>query len=110
MSLDSTEISGFDLVTGVVCGASLCGSVPTGWEIIGSIRPGFYGGTALLIALLVFAQIAALVLAVGLPAVVLLLGRRLRMSRFGWWLLAAALVAIVGEALGLVFIPVTENC
>lgn len=110
MNSNSAEISGFDLLSRVVCCISLCASFFTGWAIIGSIRPGFYGGTALLIGLVVFAQMVALVFAVIVPAIVLFFCRRLRMSRLAWMLLAIAILAVAAETWGLSVVPVTGNC
>ena len=110
MNPNSTEISGFDLMSRVVCVASICASCFLGWIIVASIRPGFYGGTALVLVMALAAQFLVLTLAVALPGVVLWFCDRLRMSLVGWSLLVIAFVAPIVEAAAVFRIPVTGNC
>jgi hypothetical protein len=110
MNSNPTEISGFEQLSRFVSSASLCVSLLLGLLIVGSIRPGLYGGTAVLLALILAAQFAALILAVVLPAVVLFFCRRLRMSRQAWLLLAIAVLVATAEAVAVSLIPVTGRC
>ena len=104
------KISGFDLFSRFMYGTSLGVSLWLGYIIVGSAGPGFYGGTALLIVLILAAQFAVLVLGVVLPAAMLAFGRRLRMAWPGWVFLALALLVAVAESLVVSAIPVTGNC
>ena len=110
MTPNATEISGFDILSRVVSGASICVSLLLGWVIVTSIRPGFYGGTALFLVLALVAQFMVLTLVVGLPAVILWLCDRLRMSWLGWLLFGIAVLAAIGESVAVAHIPVTGNC
>lgn len=101
--------SRFDLLSRFVCVTSLVASLFVGWEICGSIRPGFYGGTALFLALVLAIQFAVLVVAVVVPALVLFYCQRLRMSRIGWWLLTIGVLAIIAEGIVVLIVPVTGS-
>jgi hypothetical protein len=103
-------MSDLDFATYVVSFASLVGSAYSARLLVPSIGPGLYGGTAVFVGMILFFQIVVLVLAVGVPTLVLLLRRRFRLSRTAVVLLAVALTGVVAEGIALAIIPITGNC
>ena len=103
----ASEVSGFDLVTCVTSILSLLASAGVSLLIVPTIRGGFYGGTALMVFIVLLFQVATLLLAVGLPSLVMAVRRRFRLSRTGRLLLALAVAGIAFEAFALWIIPVT---
>ena len=103
---DIQQTTGFEKVANLLATLSLFGSGAAAYLVIPSIRPGFYGGTALLIFFLVIGQFAMLVVGVGLPTVIQAFRHRLRISRKTRLLLIAASCGVLLEAAALYFIPV----
>lgn len=104
------DMSGFDAITCLTSVASLLASTGAGAIIVPSIHGGFYGGTALMVFVVLSFQVAALFLAVALPSLVLAVRHRLRLSRTAGWLLAIAVAGVAVEGLALWLIPVTGRC
>ena len=100
---------GFARFASFIAALSLLGSVTAAWFIIPSISPGFYGGTAVLIFLILIGQIIGLVVGVGLPMAVQAFRRRLQLSRSSRRLLIAATCGVLLEAAALYLIPVTGS-
>lgn len=110
MNSELPETRRFDVWNQFISSVSLFVSITLAFPIIGNLRSGFYGGTALILAFVIAGQILVFAAAVILPLVVLFFRRRLRMSRLGWLLFAVALAALASEAAAVLLIPVTGNC
>jgi hypothetical protein len=109
----SPPVSGFSIVTCLASTSSLVSSLITTTQfVIPSIKPGFYGGTAVLVLLALCLQIVGLVALVAIPAFFLsqILSRPIRLTRTAKWLLLAAILAIVAESIFVFTIPVTGHC
>jgi hypothetical protein len=104
------DTTGLDSAIFFVSIGSLVGSVCSGFLLVPSIGPGLYGGTALMVGMIILLQVVAFVFFVGVPIVVQLFRRRFRMSRAAVWMLAISLTGVVAEVVLLSVIPVTGNC
>lgn len=105
-----SEMSGFDVVTCITSVASLLASIGVSFLIVPSIAGGFYGLAALLVFFVLCVQVATLLLAVGLPSLVMTVRHRMRLSRTARLLLALAVSGVAVEGLALWLIPVTGSC
>lgn len=89
---------------------SLLGTAFLSCLIVPSIRPGFYGGTDLLVALGLTLQTLLLLLGAVVPIAVQALRRRLHIPRKSLWLLGTAAAGLLLELAALILIPVTGHC
>jgi hypothetical protein len=100
----------FEFFTACASVASILGSAYAARLILASLD-GMYGGTWMMILLLLAAQLAVLAIFVGVPAIFLYCQAPLRIASPAIrLLLISALIAIAGEALALFLIPASGNC
>ncbi len=90
--------------------ASLLATAFTALLIFPAIKTGFYGGTMVLIGMVLFFQVIAIIAAVVVPSFVLASRGRFNLSRLSIVLFAIAFFGVVGELLSLCLIPMTSNC
>ncbi len=109
MKTDVSQTSGFEAFVTFLAVASLVGSLLAASYIIPSIRPGFYGGTALMVFFLAIVQSLALIAGAGLPVLVMAIRRKLRLSRGTCLLLSAAVGGVLLEIAALCLIRVTGS-
>jgi hypothetical protein len=99
------------VVTRLTSSASLLGSAFSATLLVpGGLKHGLYGGTALLVAVIILFQLLGFIAAVGIPALVLLFRRRFQLSQVALWLLGFGLFGVALEALALFVIPPGSNC
>jgi hypothetical protein len=99
-------LSGFDAVTCIVSAASLLGSAFSATLLVpAALSRDLYGGTAFIVFIVIFFQLIGFGAAVGVPSLVLLLRRRLKLSRAAVWMLTIGLTGVAAEVLALAWIP-----
>src|SRR3954470_16484083 len=110
-TIPQRTLSRFDIVICIVSIASLLGSAFSATFLIPSaLKHDLYGGTALIIFGIIFLHSLGFVAVVGVPALILLVRGRFRMSRLPVWLLCFGIGGVGLEVLALMLIPAGSNC